>query len=244
VNESFARRAWPGEDPLGKEIRHDLILLPDDAGARRVVGVVSDFRYYALEQEPEPQMFLPHAQSPWPEMHVLVRASSDPASLQAQLRGILVRLDADVPLAPLAALDDVSQAVVAAPRLRARLLTGFAGAAALLAAIGLYGVVAFSVAARTREIGLRIALGAGRSELLTLVVGQALRLALVGAGLGGLGAALSARFLSSLLFGVDPFDPSSYLCMGGALVAIALVASYLPARRALGVDPIAALQAD
>jgi putative ABC transport system permease protein len=244
VNESFARRAWPGEDPLGKEIRHDLILLPDDAGARRVVGVVSDFRYYALEQEPEPQMFLPHAQSPWPEMHVLVRASSDPASLQAQLRGILVRLDADVPLAPLAALDDVSQAVVAAPRLRARLLTGFAGAAALLAAIGLYGVVSFSVAVRTREIGLRIALGAGRSELLTLVVGQALRLALVGAGLGGLGAALSASFLSSLLFGVGAFDPWSYLCMGGALVAIALVASYLPARRALGVDPIAALQAD
>ncbi len=244
VNESFARAAWPGEDPLGKEIRHDLVLLPDDVDTRRVVGVVSDFRYYALERVPEPQMYVPHAQSPWPAMHLLVRASSDPASLQADVRRILRGLDADVPLAPLAALDEVSQAVVAAPRLRARLLTGFAGAAALLAAIGLYGVVSFSVASRTREIGLRVALGAGRSQVVALVVGQALRLALVGAALGALGAALSARFLSSLLFGVSPFDPSSYGWMGGTLLAIALLASYPPARKALDVDPMTALRAD
>ncbi len=244
VNQSFARAAWPGEDPLGKEIRHDLILLPDDVDARRVVGVVSDFRYYALEREPEPQMYVPHAQSPWPAMHLLVRASSDPASLQAEVRRILRGLDADVPLAPLAALDEVSEAVVAAPRLRARLLTGFAGAAALLAAIGLYGVVSFSVASRTREIGLRVALGAGRSQVVALVVGQALRLALLGAALGALGAALTARFLSSLLFGVGPFDPSSYAWMGGTLLAIALLASYFPVRKALDVDPTTALRAD
>lgn len=244
VNQSFARAAWPGEDPLGKEIRHDLILLPDDVDARRVVGVVSDFRYYALEREPEPQMYVPHAQTPWPAMHLLVRASSDPASLQAEVRRVLRGLDADVPLAPLAALDEVSQAVVAAPRLRARLLTGFAGAAALLAAIGLYGVVSFSVASRTREIGLRVALGAGRSQVVGFVVGQALRLALVGAALGALGAALTARFLSSLLFGIGPFDPSSYGWMGGTLLAIALLASYLPARKALDVDPMSALRHD
>jgi len=244
VNESFARTAWPGEDPLGKEVRHDLVLLPDDVGVRHVVGVVSDFRYYALEREPEPQMYVPHAQSPWPAMHLLIRTTSDLVSLQTEVRRILGELDADVPLAPLSALDDVSDAVVAAPRLRARLLSGFAGAAALLAAIGLYGVVSFSVASRTREIGLRVALGAGRSEVVTLVVGQALRLALVGAALGALGAALSARYLSSLLFSVRPFDPWSYGWMGGALVAIALLASYLPARKALAVDPTAALRAD
>jgi hypothetical protein len=240
----WRRAAWPGEDPLGKEIRHDLVLLPDDVDTRRVVGVVSDFRYYALERAPEPQMYVPHAQSPWPAMHLLVRASSDPVSLQAEVRRILRGLDADVPLAPLAALDEVSEAVVAAPRLRARLLAGFAVAAALLAAIGLYGVVSLSVASRTREIGLRVALGAGRGEVVALVVGQALRLALVGAACGALGAALSARFLSSLLFGVGPFDPSSYGWMGGTLLAIALLASYLPARNALDVDPVAALRAE
>lgn len=244
VNESFVRAAWPDEDPLGKEIRHDLVLFPEDAGRRRVVGIVSDFRYYALERDPEPQMYVPHGQAPWPSMHLLVRASADPVSLHKQVREILEGLDADVPLAPLAALADVSEGVVAAPRFRARLLTGFAGAAALLAAIGLYGVVSFSVASRTREIGLRVALGAGRNEVVALVVGQALGLALAGAGLGALGAALSARFLSSLLFGIGPFDPWSYSSMAGTLLLVAAFASYLPARRALAVDPTAALRAD
>ena len=244
VNESFARAAWPGEDPLGKEIHHDLILLPEDADRRRVVGVVSDFRYYALEREPEPQMYVPHGQSPWPSMHLLIRASSDPASLHAEVREILRRLDADVPLAPLAAIAGVSERAVAAPRLRARLLTGFAAAAALLAAIGLYGVVSFSVAARTREIGLRVALGARRKEVVTLIVGQALKLALAGAGLGVLGAALSTRWISSLLFGVGPFDPWSYASMAGTLLLVAVLASYLPARRALAVDPTTALRAE
>jgi hypothetical protein len=244
VNESFAKAAWPGEDSLGKEIRHDLVLLPDDAGSRRVVGVVSDFRYYALEGEPEPQMYLPHGQSPWPSMHLLVRATSDPALLHAELREILRTLDADVPLAPLAPLAEIGEGVVEAPRFRARILGLFAGAAALLAAIGLYGVVSFFVTSRTREIGVRVALGARRSEIVSLIVGQALRLTLAGAGLGVLGAAVSTRFLSSLLFGVGPFDPWSYGSMAGTLLSIAVLASYLPARRALAIDPRTALRAD
>jgi putative ABC transport system permease protein len=244
VNESFARLAWPGEDPVGKEIRHDLLLLPDDAGRRRVVGVVSDFRYYALEREPEPQMYVPHAQTPWPSMHLLLRASADPSSLHADVREIVRGLDADVPLAPLDELADVSRAVLAAPRLRARLLASFAGAAALLAAIGLYGVVSFSVASRTREIGLRVALGARGKEIVALVVAQALKLAIAGASLGVVIAAVSMRFLSSLLFGVGPFDPWIYVSTTGALLSIAALASYLPARRALGIDPVIALRAE
>jgi len=244
VNESFARAAWPGGDPLGKEIHHDLVLLPDDASRRRVVGVVSDFRYYALEREPEPQMYVPHGQSPWPSMHLLIRASADRDSLHAQVREIVRDLDADVPLAPLASIADVGQGVVAAPRLRARLLTGFAAAAAFLASIGLYGVISFSVASRTREIGLRVALGARRDEVVSLVVGQALRLALAGGGLGLLGAALSTRWISSLLYGVGPFDPWSYASTAGTLLLVAALASYLPARRALAVDPTTALRSE
>jgi putative ABC transport system permease protein len=244
VNESFARAEWPGEDPLGKEIHHDLVLLPDDASRRRVVGVVSDFRYYALEREPEPQMYVPHGQSPWPSMHLLLRASAEPDSLHAEVRQILRELDADVPLAPLTPVADVGEGVVAAPRLRARLLTGFAAAAALLAVIGLYGVISFSVASRTREIGLRVALGARRNEIVSLVVGQALELALVGGGLGLVGAALSTRWISSLLYGVGPFDPWSYGSTAGTLVLVAALASYLPARRALAVDPTTALRSE
>lgn len=244
VNQAFAKAAWPGEDPLGKEVRHDLILLPDDAGARRVIGVASDFRYYALEREPEPSLYIPHAQSPWPSMHLVVHAFADPVSLHARTREILRELDADVPLPPLSPLSSLSDGAVAAPRLRARLLTGFAAAAAFLAALGLYGVISFSVASRTREIGLRVALGARRREVLGLVVGQALKLAFWGGILGVLAAALSTSFLGSLLFGVGPFDLWSYGSMAGALLFVAAIASYLPARRALDVDPTTALRSE
>jgi ABC-type antimicrobial peptide transport system permease subunit len=177
-------------------------------------------------------------------MHLLLRASADPSSLHADVREIVRGLDADVPLAPLDELADVSRAVLAAPRLRARLLASFAGAAALLAAIGLYGVVSFSVASRTREIGLRVALGARGKEIVALVVAQALKLAIAGASLGVVIAAVSMRFLSSLLFGVGPFDPWIYVSTTGALLSIAALASYLPARRALGIDPVIALRAE
>jgi putative ABC transport system permease protein len=177
-------------------------------------------------------------------MHLLVRASRDPASLDAEVREILRELDADVPLAPLASVADVGRGVVAAPRLRARLLTGFAAAAAFLAAVGLYGVISFSVASRTREIGLRVALGARRKEVVSLVVGQALGLALAGSALGVVGAAFSTRWVSSLLYGVGRFDPWSYGSTAGTLLLVAALASYLPARRALAVDPTTALRAE
>jgi putative ABC transport system permease protein len=244
VNEAFANAAWPGEDPLGKELKHDLILLPDDAGTRRVVGVTSDFRYYALEREPEPSLYVPHGQSPWPSMHLLIRSSADPVSLHAQTRDILRSLDSDVPLPPLSPVSGLSERAVSEPRMRARLLTGFAAVAAFLASLGLYGVISLSVASRTREISLRVALGAGRRDVLDLVVGQALKLAFAGAFLGVLAAAFSARFLSSLLYGVGPFDPVSYAAMAGMLLLIALLASCLPAWRALAVDPASVLRGD
>jgi putative ABC transport system permease protein len=242
VNRSFARAAFPEEDPLGREIRHDLVLLPEDARARRVVGVVSDYRYYALEREPEPSIYVPYGQSPWPAMHLLVRASADPSSLQERIRETLRSLDPDLPLASLSSLEDVRGAALAAPRLRARLLSGFALAAAVLAALGLYGVVSHSVSVRTREIGLRVALGAREREVFGLVLGQALKLAVSGALIGVIAAALSMRALSTLLFGVEPFDPASYAAMAVLLILVAVGASYLPARRALAIDPARALR--
>ncbi|MGH9335333.1 MAG: ABC transporter permease, partial [Vicinamibacteria bacterium] len=130
VNQSFAESAWPGEDPIGKHLKHDLTLLPDEEnGARRVVGVVSDFRYYALEREPEAQMYVPHAQSPWPQMHLLIRASSDPAALDTAVRDALREMDPEVPLLPLRELVEVAKGVMAPARARAGLLASFAAAA-------------------------------------------------------------------------------------------------------------------
>jgi predicted permease len=245
VNDSFAARSWPGEDPLGNYVTHDLQLLPDDGPARRrVVGVVSDFRYYSIEGEPEPSMYIPHAQSPWPAMHLLVRASSGASSLQSSLREILRRLDGDVPVPALGELKAVTDAVLAPPRWRARLLSVFATCAALLAGVGLYGLVSSWVSRRTREIGLRIALGAGRREVVTLVVGQCLSIALAGGVLGLSFGLLAARWMASLLFGVSPVNPASYGLTGAALLGIAALASYVPARRAARLDPIAALRAE
>jgi putative ABC transport system permease protein len=244
VTRSFAERAWPEQDPLGKRLTHDLVLLPDDASSRVVVGVVSDFRYYALDREAEPQMFVPHAQSPWPSMYLLMRASSDPIALHRTLRSTIARMDGDVPVAALGELSGVTSKAISAPALRARVLTGFAAVAALLAALGLYGVMSFSVSRRTREMGLRVALGAGRRELVALVLAQGLKLSLAGAVLGVAGAAAATRWVSSLLYGISPFDPTSYAVTCLALVAVALFASYLPARRAAAVDPSVSLRAD
>jgi putative ABC transport system permease protein len=175
-------------------------------------------------------------------MHLLVRTTIDSASLQGRVRETLRSLDPDLPLAPLQPLEEARGAALAAPRLRARLLSGFALAAAILAAMGLYGVVSHSVASRTREIGLRVALGARRREILGLVLGQALKPALCGALVGVVAAALSMRALSSLLFGVAPFDAGSYAAMAVLLMLVSLAASYLPARRALAIDPTSALK--
>jgi predicted permease len=245
VNDSFAARSWPGEDPLGNYVTHDLKLLPDDGPSRRrVVGVVSDSRYYSIDGEPEPSMYIPHAQSPWPAMHLLVRASSSASSLQSFLREILRRLDGDVPVPALGELAAVTDAVLAPPRWRARLLTAFASCAALLAGIGLYGLVSSTVSRRTREIGLRVALGAGRREVITLVVSESLRIALAGAVLGLSLGLVAARWMASLLFGVSPIDPVSYGLTGATLLGVAALASYFPARRAARLDPIAALRAE
>ena len=244
VSRAFAERAWPGQQPLGKRLTHDLVLLPGDSDTRVVVGVVSDFRYYALDREAEPQMFVPHAQSPWPVMYLLIRASSDPIALHRTLRETIAAMDREIPVAAPGELSKVTAGAMAAPGLRARVLTGFGTVAAVLAALGLYGVMSFSVSRRAREMGLRLALGARRREVVALVLGRAMKLSLAGALLGMAGAAATARWMGSLLYGVSPFDPGSYALVSIFLVAVSLLASYLPARRAAAVDPVISLRAD
>jgi putative ABC transport system permease protein len=244
VNRSFAERFWTGEDPLGRRLTHDLVLLPNDSeNTRTVVGVVSDFSYYRLEDAAEPQIFIPHAQTPWPQMHLVVRSDAALSALSSRLREVLGAAAVNVPVPELRPLSQVSGAT-SAPRLRATLLSGFSLTALGLAAVGLYSLLAFSVASRRREIGIRVALGARRDQLVGLFVREGLALAGRGAALGVLGALVTGRLLGGLLYGVRAEDPLSYAVIVLVLLIVSLVASFVPARRATAVGATEALRGD
>jgi ABC-type antimicrobial peptide transport system permease subunit len=173
---------------------------------------------------------------------VLARTSGDPLALTAAVKAALAELDSGLPLSDVATLDQRVTETLARPRVNAALLCAFAGAALLLAAVGIYGVIAFGVVQRTRELGIRMALGAGASNLLHMVVSQGMRPVLAGVGLGLAGALAGTRLLRGLLFGVAPTDPTTFLVVTAFLLAVALLASYLPARRAARSDPMIALR--
>ncbi len=246
VNRAAVRRYWPDEDPIGVRFTYD-------AGAEpiawiTIVGVVADTKVDGLDAETRPQVFLPHDQlrvaqgSPGRYQSVVVRTEGDPLALAPAVRGVVRELDPGLALANLRTADDVVEASVARPRLTAELLASFGFLALLLSAIGIYGVVGYSVARRSREIGIRMALGADRRRVLRLVLRQGMGPVAAGA-LAGLAAALAAtRLLSSLLFGVSPADPAVFASVVVLLAAVGLLACWLPARRALRVDPATTLR--
>jgi putative ABC transport system permease protein len=211
-----------------------------------VVGVVGDAALESLADPRFPQVFSPHAQGVEGgvagSMELAVRTSSDPLSLAASLREQVHQLDKDQSVADMRTLDQVVSASLAQPRLNTLLLTGFAALALLLAAIGVYGVISYAVEQRTREIGIRMALGATRGKVFRLVVGEGMLLALVGLGVGLVAAFGLARLMTSLLYGVTPSDPVTFLAVSILLSGVAFVASYIPARRATKVDPMVALR--
>jgi putative ABC transport system permease protein len=254
VNSTFARRFWPNQDAVSKQLSpvppKNLLppnLIPADYKVLwfTVVGVVDDARYGGLAHQAEPTVYAPMTQGDWStSMSIAVRTSVDPLTLVAPIRRELAQLDNTLPLADVSTMDDIVSSSVAQPKLESVLLALFAGLALLLAGVGIYGVLSYSVTQRTHEIGIRMAVGADKSRVLRMVVRDGLRLAAIGLAIGVALALLATRLLSGMLFGVSPTDPATYVAISVILICIAVLASYIPARRATNVDPMTALRTE
>jgi predicted permease len=240
ISEGLARRAWPTESPIGKRI-----LVGRFPAFAEVVGVVADVRNAGLAQPPEPQAYTPYVQRPWPTMGLVVRAAGgDPLALVPSVRTAVWSVDRDQPITEVTTLQSSLSDSLATARFTTTLLIVFAAMALVMSAAGLYGVIAYTVEQRTREVGIRVALGADARAVLAMVVGQGLRLVAVGMGTGLVAAMAAARVMRSVVVDISPADPLSY---AGAIVVFALTAlaaTLVPARRALRVDPLIALRAD
>jgi ABC-type antimicrobial peptide transport system permease subunit len=212
--------------------------------SREIVGVVRDVKTRDLAENAGPQLYTPFVQRPWPFLAVVARTTGDPVALSATLRQAVAAVDPDLAAGDVRTIDDYLAQSVATPRFNATLIAGFAGLALFLAGCGLYGVMSYAVAQRSREIGIRMALGAQPGDVRGLVVSQALKMGLAGLMVGLVAAFAATRLLGSLLFGVGPSDPATFAAMCTLLLAVVLVAAYLPARRATRVDPMVALRAE
>jgi putative ABC transport system permease protein len=242
VNQAAVRRYFGGRSPLGSSITFDN---PTDSAAHwmTVVGVVGDIHHASLSEPPYPQAYLPVAQSPGRWMVLVARARGrDPLALAPALREVVARLDPTLALSGVATMEQRIASTTARPRVSALLLGSFAATALLLAAIGIYGVVSHGVVQRTRELGIRMALGARAQDVLRLVLRQGLAPVLAGLVLGLVAAAAASRVLRGLLYGVDGTDPATYATVMVFLAAVALAATWLPARRAARADPVEALR--
>jgi len=239
INETMARTFWPNEDPVGKRMR---IARSGEPEWREVVGIVSDIRHRGLHIPPEPEMYVPYAQQPWQFFHLAIRTTGDPRLLSSALRQAVWSVDREQPVMRVQTLEKIVAASYAETTFYATLLAAFAGLALALASIGIYGVLAYAVERRTREIGVRIALGAQRKDVLVLVISQGLRLALAGVALGLVAALAVTRFVASLLHGVTPTDPATFVGVSLLLLLVAGLACWLPARRATKLDPMTVLR--
>lgn len=238
INRTMADRFWPDQDPIGKRFSQDR----DHPKWITVVGVVGDVRQWGLEQPPAPEAYFPELQALNSEMIIVVRTTMQPLRQLPAMSTVVHDLDSQLPVhEPRELAEGVSESS-AQQRFVALLLGLLAALALALAAVGTYGVIAYSVAQRTHELGIRIALGAGRQNVLGMVLGEGLRLALVGVAAGLAGAWALTRFLASLLYGVRATDPTTFVLVSLLLAAVALLATYSPARRATRVNPIAALR--
>jgi len=242
ISQALAKQAFPGENPVGKRIKPNISSGKNDPPMRLIVGVVGDVRAEGLAAPPIPESYVPYAQLPFAPMSVLVRTSVDPESMVPTLSKAVQFLDKDLPLLHTKTLDEYVANSVADTRFEAFLLSIFGALAFVLTCVGLYGVVSYNVVQRRREMGVRLALGAGRDEILVMVIGRGLMLAVMGIGIGLAMAFLLTRFIATLLYGVSPWDLPTFLAVPVALIAMALVASFVPAHRAANVDPMAALR--
>jgi putative ABC transport system permease protein len=235
INQTLARRFWPDEDPIGKRINtHKQVC--------EIIGVSGEVKQAGLDKPSEPEIFVPYQQAPYLFLQLAVRTTGDPLKMVAAIKHEVQAVDKDQPLTGIKTMDQYLSESVANPRFQSRVLGLFAAIALLLAAAGLYGVMSYSVAQRTREIGVRVALGAQLRDVLKLMVWQGLKLTLVGVAIGLVSAIALTRLLADLLFGVSATDPATFVAISVMLTGVALLACYLPARRATKVDPMVALR--
>ena len=244
INATMANKYFHGEDPIGRQVG-----VGDSRMAlRTVVGVVADIKHSSLREPASAEMFVPYTQNDvrvWPSMQSMqfvLRTKAEPASLSRQIREAVHAIDPEIPIAEMATLSEIVDSSVTADRFSMLLLSAFGLLALLLASIGIYGVVSWSVLQQTSEIGIRIALGAQRQQILLMVLGQGARLACAGIGIGLVAAFAATRLIARFLYGVQATDPATFAAVSLLLIAVALLASYLPARRAMRIDPMKAIR--
>jgi predicted permease len=237
INQTAARSLFAGEDPIGKRIKFEW----DQNYILEVVGVVADTRDDGVSTPPAPGLFIPNEQLPFPIVSLMVRTSGDPALLANAIREQVRLVDSDQGIANIDEMQQLVSDSIARPRLEATALTLFGAVALGLASVGLYGLIAFSVAQRSREIGIRMALGASKARILRMILGDGFRLTIVGLLLGFAGVVGSTRFMQALLFEIDPLDPATLASVICILLIVSLLACYVPARRAAKADPATVL---
>jgi predicted permease len=244
INETMAARYWPGEDPIGRQF----MMGTDDKPWLTIVGIIGNVRHNAVVEEPRAEMYLAHAQLPAhiggaPRgMTLVVKTDGNPVALTGQVRDAIRAIDRNLPVSDVKTMESVTTTALSQPRFVTFLLALFAATALTLAAIGIYGTVSLLVAERTQEMGIRLALGANRPDILKLVLGQGMVLTAIGLGLGLVGAVALTRTLSGLVYGVGTLDPLTFAAVPALLCIVALLACFLPARRAAAVDPITTLR--
>lgn len=242
ISQAFARRYFPGQDPVGRRLTFGFP--PNGQVLREIVGVVGDIHDVSLAKTPGPMMYVPFAQAPFWGGEVVVRSALSASAVAGAIRAETHGIDRNLPVTEIESFPEAVDASVAQPRFRTALLEIFSGMALLLAAAGIFGVVSWSVSRRTREIGVRMALGARRQDVVRLVLMQGVRPALVGVAVGAVGAVLLTRLMASLLYGIRATDPLTYAGVAILLLAVELVATYIPARRAASVNPMEALRTE
>jgi putative ABC transport system permease protein len=240
ISETLARRYFPNQDPIGRQMRFGFP--PDSNVSREIVGVVGDVRDVALTRKPGPMMYVPFAQAPLYGGEVVVRSSLSASSVAASIRQAVHSIDKDLPVTDVESFADVLGTSVTQERFRTLLLSSFSGIALILAAVGIFGVISYSASQRTHEIGIRLALGAQQRDVLRLILAQGATLALLGLGAGAVAALLLTRLMASLLYGVSATDPLTFAAVAIVLLGVAVIACYIPARRAMRVDPMVALR--
>ncbi|MGA9770147.1 MAG: ABC transporter permease [Blastocatellia bacterium] len=239
IGETLARRYWPNEDPVGKKIKLGFF---GETATREIIGIVGDARHKGLDSDPRAEIFLPHLQEPYGSMTYIVRTTGDPSLLLQAVKGEIWAVNKNLPFSSVATIEELVSRSLGERRFNLLLLGSFAAIALALASLGIYGLISFSTSRRTHEIGVRMALGAQTSDILRMILKEGMMLTVAGVGLGLAASMALTRLLSSFLFGVSSTDPLVYTGVSLLLAAVALLACYIPARRAMKIDPGVALR--